>query len=245
MKYVDKSKYEGKKFSVMGDSISSLEGYLPKGYKCYYAGEAKELSGVKEIKDTWWGRVIDFYKGELLINSSWSGSRVTRTSDQEWLFPSGCSDERTRMLHKGCIMPDVILIYFGINDWINGAKIRPDWRTAYKELETGMQERDFSYAYDEMIRKIRENYPEAELWCCTLNTSYIPNRPEYIFPYYRGGLHMESYNEVIRAVTEKYNCRLVDLYSLNKPYETMEGTHPDAIGMQTLAEMIIRLTLED
>lgn len=49
------------------------------------------------MNDTWWGKVIDFFGGELLVNNSWSGSPVTGSSAT--LFPSGCSDERTSHLH--------------------------------------------------------------------------------------------------------------------------------------------------
>lgn len=234
--------YKGKKFSVMGDSISSLEGFLPKGYKCYYSGEVKELSGVKEKKDTWWGRVIDYYQGELVVNNSWSGSRVTRLSDQQWLFPSGCSEERTRMLHQPGKLPDIILIYMGINDWLNGAKVHMECMQDPQLLPPGEEERDFAYAYDSMIGKIRENYPHAQLWCCTLNTSTHEQNPEYQFPYYRGGIHIEAYNEVIRETAKRHSCQLVDIYRLDIPYETMEGTHPNAAGMKTLADGIIQIT---
>lgn len=29
------------------------------------------------MNDTWWGKVIEFFGGELLVNNSWSGSCVT------------------------------------------------------------------------------------------------------------------------------------------------------------------------
>ena len=68
------------------------------------------------MKDTWWGKVIDYFGGELLVNNSWSGCRVTKLPNSNMLFPSGCSDERTGDLHINGIMPDVIIIYLGFND---------------------------------------------------------------------------------------------------------------------------------
>ena len=85
--------YCGKKFSIIGDSISTLEGYNPKDYKVFYAEDTCIKSGVRELQDTWWGKVITFLGGELLVNNSWSGSRVTKLPNKDKLFPSGCSDE--------------------------------------------------------------------------------------------------------------------------------------------------------
>lgn len=37
-----------------------------------------------------------------------------------------------------------------------------------------------------------------------------------------------------------HNCKLIDLYSYHTPYDSMDGTHPTAAGMKTLATMMIR-----
>lgn len=79
-------------------------------------------SGVNDAKDTWWDKVIGYFSGELLVNNSWSGSRVTKLPECEQLFPSGCSDERTAALHINDVKPDVIWVYLGTNDWAFGAK---------------------------------------------------------------------------------------------------------------------------
>ena len=123
LKWQHNNKYFGKQFSILGDSISTLEGYNPRGYKVFYAGENCGKSGVSEMQHTWWGKVIDFFGGELLVNNSWSGSRVTKLPDSDKLFRSGCSDERTNGLHINNVRPDVIIVYLGTNDWAFGAKL--------------------------------------------------------------------------------------------------------------------------
>jgi len=40
------NRYADKYFSVVGDSISTLEGFNPDGYKVFYYGERKELSAI-------------------------------------------------------------------------------------------------------------------------------------------------------------------------------------------------------
>ena len=105
-----KNRYFGKEFSVLGDSISTLEGYNPRGYNVFYTGENCVKSGVMQMEDTWWDKVIGFFGGELLVNNSWSGSRVTKLPSSTTLFPSGCSDERTSALHINDVKPDVIIV---------------------------------------------------------------------------------------------------------------------------------------
>lgn len=227
--------YKNKQFSILGDSISTLVGYNPKGYEIFYSGENCEKSGVKEMKDTWWGKVIDFFGGELLVNNSWSGSRVTKLKDKEQLFPSGCSDERTAALHINDVKPDVILVYLGTNDWAFGAKTVNDTRI----LGENSNEL-FDKAYDSMLKKLKSNYPESEIWCCTLCETHISKRPDFQFPHKYAGTHIEEYNDIIRKSASKNMCNLLDLYNYKMPYDSIDGSHPNADGMNTLATMMIR-----
>lgn len=227
--------YFGKQFSVLGDSISTLDGFNPKGYKVFYADDNCAKSGVAEAKDTWWGKVIDFFGGELLVNNSWSGSRVTKLKNNEQLFPSGCSDERTSALHINDVKPDVILVYLGTNDWAFGAKLG---------YETRIFDEDnyelFDEAYDRMLKKLKSNYPESEIWCFTLCETHISKRPDFQFPHKYAGTHIEEYNEIIRDVVRCNGCRLIDLYDYKIAYDSIDGSHPTNVGMNTIATMVIR-----
>ena len=229
------NRYFGKQFSVLGDSISTLDGYNPRGYKVFYAGENCARSGVIEAADTWWDKVIAFFGGELLVNNSWSGSRVTKVKEYERLFPSGCSDERTSALHINDVMPDVILVYLGTNDWAFGAKTGSDSRILGEDSNEL-----FNEAYDRMLKKLKTNYPESEIWCCTLCETFISARPDFKFPHKYAGTHIEEYNEIIRRVVRHHNCKLVDLYDPKMAYDSIDGSHPTNTGMNTIATMMIR-----
>ena len=220
--------YHGKEFSVLSDSISTLEGYNPPGYNVFYRGEAQEKSGVKTMADTWWQQVIRSLEGELLVNNSWSGSRATRLPgrEEDQLFPSACSPERTAGLHLGDVLPDVILIAIGFNDWGNGVPVH------------GRDLSAFDKAYKTIICSLRKNYPKAELWCCTMCESYMPDNPFFRFPHKYAGVHIEEYNEVIRTLALKNQCRLVDVYRHHVKYATIDGSHPTVEGMTTLAELV-------
>ena len=229
------NKYFGKQFSVLGDSISTLDGFNPKGYKVFYAGDNCVKSGVVKATDTWWDKVIGFFGGELLVNNSWSGSRVTKLNDKEQLFPSGCSDERTAALHINAVKPDVILVYLGTNDWAFGAKTGNETRILGEDSNELFDE-----AYDRMLKKLKSNYPESEIWCCTLCETHISKRPDFQFPHKYAGTHIEEYNEIIRDVVRCNGCRLIDLYHYKIAYDSIDGSHPTNVGMNTIATMVIR-----
>ena len=229
------NKYFGKQFSALGDSISTLDGFNPKGYKVFYSGDNCAKSGVSDARDTWWDKVIGFFGGELLVNNSWSGSRVTKLRDKEQLFPSGCSDERTAALHINDVVPDVILVYLGTNDWAFGAKTGNETRI----LDEDNNEL-FDEAYDNMLKKLKINYPESEIFCCTLCETFISKRPDFKFPHKYAGTHIEEYNEIIREVVRRNGCRLIDLYSYKMAYDSIDGSHPTNDGMNTIAILMIR-----
>lgn len=229
------NKYFGKQFSILGDSISTLDGYNPRGYNVFYKEDNCEKSGVKQMSDTWWGKLIDFFGGELLVNNSWSGSRVTKLPRKDSLFPSGCSDERTSALHINNVKPDVIIVYLGTNDWAYGAKTGNDTKILGEDFNELFDE-----AYDNMLKKLKYNYPQSEIWCCTLNKTFMSRKPSFVFPEKHGGIHIEEYNEIIRRIARWNNCRLIDLYDYNMAYDSIDGSHPNNMGMSTIATMVIR-----
>ena len=53
----------------------------------------------------------------------------------------------------------------------------------------------FDVAYEQMLAKLRANYPNAEIWCCTLCETHISKRPDFQFPHKYAGTHIEEYND--------------------------------------------------
>lgn len=226
------NQYKNKLFSVLGDSISTLEGYSEPGDSVFYEGVKKLESDVLFAEDTWWGKVIQDVGGELLVNNSISGSMVCKHKD--CLIPSyGCSDERTSALHMNDRTPDVIMLFLGINDWGFSMKTNPEQQSDENDLSV------FSVAYQKMLEKLKINYPDAEIWCMTLPISTCSKIANFAFPYRYSGTHIEDYCEVIRNCAKTYDCRLIDLYLNDTPHDTIDGFHPNADGMNTLANAII------
>ncbi len=224
--------YKDKYFSVLGDSISTLIGYSQPEDAAFYDVSRKYESGVFAPGDTWWGQVISSLGGRLLVNNSISGSMVIKHPHCE-TESYGCSDERTSSLALDEKLPNVIMIFLGTNDWGNGARILPREDANTRDLSV------FSAAYRTMLEKLKGNYPEAELWCFTLPVSTCKRREDFSFPYRYGGEHIEAYCSVIRTCAYEYRCRIIDLYNSDTPYDTIDGFHPNADGMRTLADAVL------
>ncbi|MBQ2732737.1 MAG: hypothetical protein IJF74_01130 [Clostridia bacterium] len=222
----EKTKY----ISVLGDSLSTLAGYNPPDYAVFYEWENKRTAGIYSPDDTWWGKVINALGGKLLVNNSFSGSTVTKHPSCE-IESYGCSDARTSHLGFPTISPDIILVLLGINDWGCGMQIYPT------EDEKGLNV--FSVAYSAMLEKIKSNYPDAEICCLTFPRSAYKDRPDIEIPFYKGGGSFADYCDAIKKCAKEASCRLLDIYEPNAPYDTIDGFHPTAEGMQTIADAVI------
>lgn len=225
-----------KYISILGDSISTFRGFNPDGYKVFYEENNCIRAGIKDEKDTWWWQVIEQLNGELLVNNSWSGSRVTKLPESDNAFPSACSEERAGGLHieylDGCFMPDDIIIFLGVNDWSFAAK--------HGDIDSNPDDNEyFGTAYRLMLSRIKFNYPKSHIWCCTLCSTYMSDNQNFVFPEILNGNDINYYNYTISKVAHDMGCNVIDLYSYNIPYDTIDGTHPNKRGMKTIADLVI------
>lgn len=199
--------------SILGDSISTYSGYNPKGYAVYYDKHACKANNLETVDDTWWSIVLKELGAELCVNGSYSGSTVSGED-----FPAAESSERIEVLHYGDIMPDVILIYIGFNDFA---------------LAVDMDE--FKNAYEHMLEQLKQKYPESRIICATLMPTYIRNYPLWKFPEYNNGVRMDDYNEAIRSACRKQEVILADLADTGISYETIDVAHPTYKGHAEIA----------
>ena len=223
--------YTGKYFSVVGDSISTLSGMIPEGYALYYEPSTMLSAGITGADDTWWGQIIKRLGGRLLKNNSWSGSTV---SFHDEFTPGSFAylDERMSLLGDGCVKPDVIMIYMGVNDWASGTPIESG--------EGVEQRRSFAGAYRIMLDLIKKHYPDAEVWCISPAVSTLRGDPNFEFPYYLGGRHLREYADAIGKVSAEKGCVFVDANKNEKLVDALDGIHPDKNGMMTLATEILK-----
>lgn len=207
--------------SILGDSISTYEGYNPEGYSVYYYGPWLYQNEMTSVYDTWWAKTNQALRAYLCINNSFSGSRVTGGQ-----FPSASSRERTSALHKEPYSPDIILVYIGFNDFGGGVPVVDNTTKHLNQNDLDF----FEDAYDHMLSSIKANYPDAKIICGTLMRTVLQRDTHWVFPERYQGVVFEEYNEAIRRSCSRANCYLADLSALNLRYETLDGTHPTVKG---------------
>ena len=225
-------KYNNKYISIFGDSISTFEGISEPKDAAFYNTERKLNSNVLTLSDAWWGQVIEKLGAKLLVNNSISGSTVTWHPSYE-IQSYGCSDERTRALSKDGILPDVIIVYLGTNDW--GAAVK----LSNNEFDSSNDLTIFSVAYSKMLDKLKANYPDAEIWCVTLAISCFSKSKTFEFPFYSGGWHISEYCDIIRVCATEHDCKIIDLFNTKETYDTIDGFHPNSVGMKTIADAVL------
>lgn len=221
-----------KHFSILGDSISTLEGYNPPGYYEYYTLQDADLFGVASFEDTYWGMLINYLDGKLLVNDSYSGACVVKQKGWTYDFPSGISDKRIDNLEKGGIVPDVIIVAMGANDYFFDKPL-------YGE---GNDLTSFYEAYKAMLHKLRSRYKDAEIWSLTYPNPSLKFDGNFELPENGIDLVSDEYNQVIRKVVREFNddkIILLDLFGLGRKYESLDGAHPTKKGMQQIFEMIV------
>lgn len=218
---------QSKSFSILGDSISTLFGYSQPSEAVFYTAAKRYETGVYSLSDTWWGQVIDTLGGRLLVNNSFSGSTVCFDPRNE-IASYGCSDARTSALGIDGEVPDVILIFMGMNDRGLGVPLHPTCEAEKNDLTV------FSEAYAEMLRKLRANVPPAELWCLTLPLGSLDGYA----PSEAARQRTEAYSNVIAECAVQNACRLIDICQM-EPYESFDGLHPNAKGMRQIADAVL------
>ena len=97
---------EEMKLSILGDSISTYEGWIPEGNSVFYPHNG----AVQDVSQTWWKIVLDEAGFVLCTNGSSSGSTCigdSRAADVK----AGCSDLRISQLSGADgEAPDIIIV---------------------------------------------------------------------------------------------------------------------------------------
>ena len=144
------NKYMGKSFSIIGDSISTYQGYVPSGYATFYPYPTADI---RDVNQTWWMETINKLGASLFVNNSYSGSCVATGGSS-----SSSSKERLEKLVLSERSSDVLLIFMGSND---------------AHSNSGIVESNFYSKYKIMIDYIYELCKDCEIILITLPISNL------------------------------------------------------------------------
>lgn len=233
--------------SVMGDSISTFSGCNPEGWAVYYTDERAGRAGLAGAGDTWWSLTARHLGFRVLSNASYSGSMVAGSG-----FPAASSVERAAALCAAGEAPDAVVVFIGINDYGWGgsraqaaahSSAAPACSRTVPFAVAGAAAPDaldeFSASYDAMLANVRAACPDAEVRCCTVPAGRLEGSAVPTFASDLRGVPLASYNAAIRAVASARGCAVLDLAGSGLDYESVDGTHPTALGMRQIAEMAV------
>lgn len=230
---------EGRGLSILGDSISTYDGYIPTGFNVFYP-----LNGeLTDVSQTWWMRLLDDTGMELCANDSSSGSTCVGDSLSIDNPQYGCSGLRTSLLNgEQGRMPDVIIIYMGTNDLLKGIPLGDNDGT--RLVEEGVIE-NFSDAYSLILDKMASDYPIATVYCCTLPPigDWGIDQPFVTFTNHLG-LTSEDYSERIRIIAGNKGVSVIELSDCgigidNMAEMTEDGVHFTVAGMECVAQAML------
>lgn len=213
-----------------------------------------------------WIEVLCNKAGATLIgNGAYSGASLCDgQADTRYAGVEGFSEWTMGTLKQrdddgNDILPDVVFIYRGTNDMTHsmtkGGFARIDsYDIAMNGYPTTDEDDDsysFRKAYIMTIKKIRDTYPNAKIYCCTLN---IFKRITYDrFPTRNGYYSLPQINQCIREIADEMGCGLVELdkdgITFENCYPTYISdsettpTHPNQTGHNVMAERAYRDTM--
>lgn len=227
----------GKTLSILGDSISTFDGWIPEGYYDFFP-----VQGLTDVGQTWWKMVLDDTGMSLCINGSSSGSTCAGdslgTSDPQ----HGCSNFRINGLAgSDGSSPDIIIVYMGTNDLIKDIPIGDNDGT--RQVEEGNIE-NFSDAYSLILDKLHARYPNARIFCCNLPpVCGIGDNMSFVQMVNGQGLGSDSYSRQIEIIAASKGYPVIDLEHCGITVENvaqyvLDGVHLNPEGMKMIRDAV-------
>ncbi len=228
-----------KTLSIMGDSISTFDEWIPEGYYDFYPMNGE----VAYVNQTWWKMVMNDMDMELCANASSAGSTCIGDSTGTDNPQCGCSDFRIAdLMGSNGTYPDIIIVYMGTNDCLNAVPLGSNDGMQY--VEEGEID-NFSDAYSLMLDKLAANYPGTDIFCCNLAPigSWGTKRPFEIFVN-ELGMTSEEYSRQIEVIAAAKGCSVIDLQNCGITIDNMDQYVTDGVHLKPNGMKLIRDAVE-
>ncbi len=249
--------------SIIGDSISTFEGWMPSGYVKFYP--IADNPTVISASQTYWYKLIYKYMSNATLekNIAWSGTVVARSTDANYLATDHgaghCFVERFR--DDGMGNPDVILLHGGTNDVGNRGKsiaVHPNYPTyggsGYSqsmcptdaEMAAVFSTVDAATTWDALVALNDTSFVEAYAKLVAMMHFKHPNAKvvmligDWIHAGTRQAIH-----KIADHYGAKYGYKCVDFQDIS-PYGSYNvipkesGCHPNEAGFEVMADYIYK-----
>lgn len=198
--------------SILGDSYSTFEGYIPEGNAVWYSAVPNGDNDVVRVEDTWWHLMCASGKFKLLQNDSYSGSTICNTGYGACDATYCSFITRMKRLVEAGEAPDILFIFGATNDsWANspiGSLQYSDWTT--EDLFSCLP------ACCYMLDYLKESLPETKI-VFVINT--------------------ELKDEIVSGIIDA--CDYYGVSSiLLKDIDKLSG-HPSVLGMQQICNQLV------
>ena len=231
--------FVGKVISIMGDSISTFEGWIPvdDGHNLNHRKRYPQANLFDDVRLTWWHMLITNLGAKLGVNDSWAGSMVsnTATTNSGDLGPDACMSSVTRITNLGSNgTPDLIFFYGGTNDAARNVPMGTFDPSKFQQVDlTTTTWSTFADAYAVAIMRMQYFYPDAKIIAITptwTTSYYTPQR-------------LNEVAKMIEEVCDYYGVAVVDLrkcgINRNNLDKTLgDGIHPSALGMEMIEKYL-------
>lgn len=194
------SRFKGKTFSILGDGVTTLQGFLPTDCVSWYDGVNGEVA---ELGHTFWGKLISGVGMELLVNNSWDGTKLIFDGTNANSFMAG--DAR---IHKlGNNAPDYLFVMCGKDDMAAETTLG-EFTPELVNLED-IQDTDldnFASAYKVMLQRLMTKFSTTKivvLWYHNMSSCPTIEAPDYTTQY--------QFAEVAEKTAKFYGCQWIDL----------------------------------
>ena len=207
------------RFMIFGDSYSTHRDHIPQEYPYYYCneGRAPDQPVTKmQMRETWWGQMMERTDATLVLNDSWSGSTIGYTG-----YAGDCSTSSSfiyryrKLVENGFFTKneiDTIIVFGGTND---------SWSNAPLGAET----------YSDFCEKELFHVLPAICYFMTILKGEHPNT-RVVFIGNCGIKH--EILDCMKRAARQLSVDFVELHDIDK----MNG-HPTVLGMTQICEQVI------
>ena len=204
---------------IFGDSYSTFEEYVPKGYAVYYSETERPETDVTKVEQTWWYQVVEEAPLKLALNNSWSGSTIGYTGYNN----TDCSKSSSfiyrlkELIDNGFFVKnqiDKVFVFGGTNDSWSNAPLGEAKYSNWEEKELFSVLPAICY----FLNFLKETLPQADIYCL-INTDIKP-----------------EIASCMKNACEKYQITPITFDSIDK-----KCGHPTIQGMKNIKDSVLKV----